>query len=116
MAEIKREVSCPMDGLLRVISGPWTTYILWRLGNHGEVRFGELKKLVPGISSRVLTERLRNLEEAGLVYRNHKPTIPPQVSYGLTENGLAFRGILNDINDLASQLGMAAHCKEPKAS
>ncbi|MEY1557725.1 winged helix-turn-helix transcriptional regulator [Yoonia sp. R2331] len=100
-----------MDGLLRVISGPWTTYILWRLGNYGEVRFGELKRLVPGISSRVLTERLRNLEQAGLIYRNHKPTIPPQVSYGLTQNGLAFKDILNDMNDLAVRIGISGNCE-----
>ena len=106
MGRIKREAVCPMDGLLRVISGPWTTYILWRLANFGEVRFGELKRLVPGISSRVLTDRPRGLESAGLVYRIHKPTIPPQVSYGLTEHGMAFRTILDDLNALATKLGM----------
>ena len=57
---------CPMDSLLRTLMGPWTTYILWILRSEGPTRFGELKRKVPGISAKVLTERLRMLEAAGL--------------------------------------------------
>ncbi|MEP2947509.1 MAG: helix-turn-helix domain-containing protein [Lentilitoribacter sp.] len=104
-------ISCPMDELLRIISGPWTTYILWRLANNKNVRFGELKRIVPGISSRVLTERLRKLEEAGLVIRTYKPTIPPEVSYSLSERGLELRDILNQLSDLSIEWGMAKDCR-----
>lgn len=104
-------VSCPMDSLLQIISGPWTTYILWRLANHGTVRFGELKRLVPGISSRVLTERLRKLEEAGFVTRTYKPTIPPEVSYALSDRGLELRSILNQLADLSIKWELAQNCK-----
>lgn len=104
-------ISCPMDELLRIISGPWTTYILWRLANNKNVRFGELKRIVPGISSRVLTERLRKLEEAGLVIRTYKPTIPPEVSYSLSERGLELRDILNQLSDLSIKWGMAEDCR-----
>lgn len=107
----KSPISCPMDELLRVISGPWTTYILWRLANNKNVRFGELKRMVPGISSRVLTERLRKLEEAGLVIRTYKPTIPPEVSYSLSERGLELRDILNQLSDLSIEWGMAKDCR-----
>lgn len=107
----KSPISCPMDELLRVISGPWTTYILWRLSNNKIVRFGELKRMVPGISSRVLTERLRKLEEAGLVTRTYKPTIPPEVSYSLTDRGLELRDILNQLSDLSIKWGMAGDCR-----
>jgi DNA-binding HxlR family transcriptional regulator len=103
-------ISCPMDGLLRVISGPWTTYILWRLATHEIVRFGELKRLVPGISSRVLTERLRKLEDAGLVHRDYKPTIPPEVSYSLTERGLEMRDVLNQLNRLSQKWQLSNNC------
>ncbi|WP_235008550.1 winged helix-turn-helix transcriptional regulator [Candidatus Halocynthiibacter alkanivorans] len=103
-------VSCPMDGLLRVISGPWTTYILWRLATHEIVRFGELKRLVSGISSRVLTERLRKLEDAGLVHRDYKPTIPPEVSYSLTERGLEMRDVLNQLNWLSQKWQLSNNC------
>ncbi len=97
----KREASCPMDALLRVLMGPWTSYILWVLRNDGEVRFGELKRRVPGISAKVLTERLRMLEGAGLITRTHTPTIPPSVSYALAERGHELSGVLKELNAIA---------------
>lgn len=65
--------SCPMEALLRVITGPWTIYILWVLSEQGPQRFGATKRLVPGISTRVLTERLRMLEHLrrGLARAGH---------------------------------------------
>ena len=71
---------CPMDSLLRLLMGPWTTYILWVLHSNGPTRFGELKRRVAGISAKMLTERLRMLEESGVVHRDHQPTVPPQVT------------------------------------
>src|SRR5690606_33845733 len=76
---------CPMAPLLETLNKPWTLHILWSLTHNGEQRFGALKRSITGISSRMLTERLRGLEEKGFVYRHYKPTIPPEVSYGLTE-------------------------------
>ena len=55
---------CPMDSILRLLMGPWTTYILWVLSDSGPQRFGVLKRAVPGISPRILTERLRMLQAA----------------------------------------------------
>ena len=98
---MKKKTQCPMDALLRVISGQWTTYLLWTLGQEQTTRFGELKRRIPGISSRILTERLRKLESAQFVYRVHEPTIPPKVSYGLTERGIALRGYLQGLEKLA---------------
>ncbi|MBU2824049.1 helix-turn-helix transcriptional regulator, partial [Acidithiobacillus ferrooxidans] len=63
-SQTKQETTCPMDALLRLLMGPWTTYILWTLRQRGPTRFGMLKREVRGISSRMLTERLRTLEEA----------------------------------------------------
>ena len=106
------QASCPMDALLRIISGPWTSYIIWILTNHGSVRFGELKRLVPGISSRLLTDRLRKLEEAGLVTRDYKPTIPPEVSYSLTDRGLQLRSVMVTLSELAFEWDLAVGCEE----
>lgn len=92
---------CPMDSLLRVLMGPWTTYILWILRSEGPTRFGELKRKVPGISAKVLTERLRMLEAAGLITRHHEPTIPPQVTYALAARGEELSGILDSLNAIA---------------
>src|SRR3546814_13142011 len=70
--------TCPVDAVLRLLMGPWTTYILYVLRTQGPRRFGELKREVTGISAKVLTERLRMLEEAKLVRRDYQATIPPQ--------------------------------------
>src|SRR5216683_5051852 len=83
----KESASCPMDFILRMLMGPWTTYIVYNLKTHGPQRFGELKRRVAGISAKMLTERLRTLEGAGLVRRDYEATIPPKVTYSLTKRG-----------------------------
>lgn len=97
----ERQSACPMDGILRLLMGPWTTYILWILRNGGPVRFGALKQQIAGVSAKVLTERLRALEAAGIIYRHYEPTVPPAVTYGLTPRGSELDGILDALNDVA---------------
>ena len=92
---------CPLDSLLRILSGPWTIYILCRLHNNGETRFGELKRQMPGISSKMLTERLRMLKQAEIIFRKQKSTVPPQVTYGLTKEGRELTTILDQLNTVA---------------
>ena len=92
---------CPLDSLLKVLCGPWTIYILHRLHHNGETRFGQLKRQMPGISSKMLTERLRTLEKAEIIYRHQVPTVPPQVTYGLTKEGRELTTILDQLNTLA---------------
>ncbi len=93
----------PLEKLLNQISGQWTMYILWILDTQGTMRFGELRRKVDSISPKVLTQRLRMLEEIGIVYRSYEPTIPPQVSYELTERGKELSKPLYDLCDLASR-------------
>ena len=97
----KSASGCPMDRLLRLLTGPWTTYILWVLRSNGPTRFGELKRRVPGVSAKMLTERLRMLEEARIVYRHYQPTIPPQVTYGMAARGEELREVLDKLNEVA---------------
>ncbi len=78
-------------------------YILWILDTKGALRFGELKREVDGISTKVLTERLRMLEEIGIIDRDYKPTIPPQVTYKLTERGKELSEPLYHLCELASR-------------
>jgi len=92
-----------MDSLLRLLMGQWTCYILWVLCTNGPLRFGELKRNVPGLSSKVLTERLRMLEEARVIYRDHLPSIPPQVTYGLTERGKELLTALDELFEIAKR-------------
>ncbi|HEY1657730.1 MAG TPA: helix-turn-helix domain-containing protein [Candidatus Sulfotelmatobacter sp.] len=76
---------CAISGLLELLARPWTMHILWALSRNGPMRFGVLKKQVEGISSRVLTERLRTLEDARFIFRHYEQTIPPSVTYGITD-------------------------------
>ena len=76
-------------------------HILWSLSTNGPLRFGVLKKNIEGISSRVLTERLRTLEGAGFVFRNYEPTIPPAVTYGITERMKDIEKVLAQLEGLA---------------
>jgi len=92
---------CAMGGLLETLTKPWTMHILWSLRQHGEMRFGALRRSIDGISSRMLTERLRGLETCNFVYRKYKPTIPPEVSYGPTEKLKEIEKILDQLHDLA---------------
>jgi len=97
----RRDTECPMDALLRLLMGPWTTYILWILRSQGPARFGALRRQVPGISAKVLTDRLRLLEEAGLITRTQEPTIPPRVTYALAARGRELSGVLDTLNDIS---------------
>lgn len=94
--------SIPLEKLLNQISGHWTMYILWILDTNGALRFGELRRKVDGISTKVLTERLRMLEAIGVIWRDYEPTIPPQVTYGLTERGKELSCTLDHLCELAS--------------
>lgn len=94
---------CPMDAILRLLTGPWTTYILWVLTDKGPQRFGALKRAVPGISTRVMTERLRMLQAAGVIWREQTQTIPPAVTYGLTERGKELGTVLDSLGVIAQR-------------
>jgi DNA-binding HxlR family transcriptional regulator len=93
--------ACPMDYILRMLMGPWTTYIVYNLRTYGPQRFGELKRRVSGISAKMLTERLRTLEGAGLIKRDYEATIPPKVTYSLTARGHELDGVLGSLADVA---------------
>jgi DNA-binding HxlR family transcriptional regulator len=97
----KTPAPCAISGLLELLARPWTFHILWSLSSYGPMRFGVLKKNIDGISARVLTERLRTLEEAGFVFRHYEQTIPPTVTYGITDR-------MKDIEKVLSQLEAVA--------
>jgi len=85
-------------------------YLLWVLSTNGPTRFGVLKRRIEGISTKMLTERLRLLEQEGILFRHYEPTVPPQVTYGLTERGTELVGILDQLNDLAQRWYGSSDC------
>jgi DNA-binding HxlR family transcriptional regulator len=96
-----KATSCSMENLLNRISGTWTTYILWFLHQDGPLRFGELRRKIGDISTKVLTERLRMLASMGIIDRHYAPTIPPQVTYSLTDRGQELTKALTPLYKLA---------------
>jgi DNA-binding HxlR family transcriptional regulator len=87
---------CPVTTALSVIGGKWKVIILWQL--QGKVkRFGELQKSIAGISQKMLTQELRDLEESGLVGRKVYPVVPPRVEYSLTEYGNSIKPLMDQL-------------------
>jgi|SRR5579884_1505412 DNA-binding HxlR family transcriptional regulator len=94
---------CKITGLLELLARPWTMHILWVLSHNGPLRFGVLRQQVEGVSSRVLTERLRMLEHAGFVFRHYEPSIPPAVTYGITERMKDIEKVIVQLDELAQK-------------
>ena len=88
---------CPILYALGLVGQKWKLPLLWYLHERPTTRFNELKRRVPGISNIMLTKSLRELEEAGLVLRDQKETVPPHVEYSLTERGEALLPALNEL-------------------
>lgn len=86
--------ACPVETTLMLIGDKWKVLILRDL-KEGTKRFGELKKSVTGISQKVLTSNLRDMEENGLLTRAVFPEVPPRVEYTLTELGHSMEPILD---------------------
>ncbi len=95
--------TCPIAGMLESLARPWTLQILWVLSTNGPTRFGVLRRSVAGISSRVLAERLKMLEEKGFIYRDYKPTIPPEVTYGITNRMKDIEKVLAEMHHLGEK-------------
>ncbi|MDQ8756670.1 helix-turn-helix domain-containing protein [Sphingosinicella sp. LHD-64] len=84
---MKTRVSdCPIEGAMVLLSGRWRALILYYLGQ-GPMRFNELMRALDGISQRMLTRDLRELEAAGVIDRAVFPEVPPRVAYSLTGAG-----------------------------
>ena len=88
MLETKELPACPVETTLMLIGDKWKVLILRDL-MPGKKRFGELKKSIGGVSQKVLTAQLRDMEANGLVNRKVYPEVPPRVEYSLTEFGKA---------------------------
>ncbi|MBW7456514.1 winged helix-turn-helix transcriptional regulator [Paenibacillus sepulcri] len=88
------EINCEKELTLAVIGGKWKLIILWHLGLEGTKRFSELKRLIPSITQKMLTNQLRELEDDQLVHRKVYAEVPPRVEYTLTDYGESLMPIL----------------------
>ena len=86
--------TCPVETTLTLISSKWKVLILRDLLG-GARRFGELRRSVGGVSQKVLTAQLREMEDSGLLTRTVFPEVPPHVEYALTELGYSLKPVLD---------------------
>ena len=93
---------CPVRDVLNRVGDQWSVLVIACL-EQKTLRFGELKKLIPDISARVLTQTLRNLEQDGLVTRKLFPMIPPRVDYTITALGCSLASSVKPLMDWATQ-------------
>ena len=90
--------TCPVEVTLAALRGRWTAVVLVQF-LRGEHHFSELAQVLPKLSDKVLTERLAQLTEAGVLQRHRTPGWPPRVRYGLTERGRALIPVLQALWD-----------------
>lgn len=87
MQKTELTTKCCISEALDLISGKWEMKILFQLMKYDVLRFGEFKKLLPGITNTMLTKTLKKFEEEGIVHREQFNEVPPHVEYSLTKNG-----------------------------
>lgn len=94
---------CPVKEAVKFLAGAWTLEIYWNL-NDKDMRFGDLRRSLVGVSPKVLTQRLRDLEDLGVIHRQVLETYPPQVEYSLTDFGRQFLPIIEQIAEVGKKL------------
>ena len=102
----EKHYHCPVEVSMALLSGKWKCLMLWHL-NEGTKRYNELERIVPGVSQKMLTQQLKELEKDGLISRTVYPEVPPRVEYSLTELGQSAFPILEMMHSWAvKQLGL----------
>ena len=97
MAKVQAvDEQCPVELGLNILSGKWKLKILWHLSK-GTIRFNELQRLLGCITTKTLTEQLRELEGQGIILRTIFPEVPPRVEYSLSEIGCTLKPILGKL-------------------
>lgn len=89
----KLEHALIIENVLKVIGGKWKVLIVFHLSQNEVVRFGEMKRLIPGVTQRILTNQLREMEADGLINRKVYPEVPPKVEYSLSDVGSELKAV-----------------------
>jgi DNA-binding HxlR family transcriptional regulator len=115
-SSLERTFNCPVELALEVLGGKWKVVMLARL-KEGPLRYAELRRLTPRMSEKMLTQRLRELEEQGLIQRVTRPGAGKQVFYALTPRGESARPTLQALYDwglrLADEVGARIEAPRP---
>jgi DNA-binding HxlR family transcriptional regulator len=95
---LKRKYHCPVEAAIDLIGGKWKPLILWALRD-GTLRFSQIENELPGITQKMLTKQLREMEQDGLVARKVYPQVPPKVEYSLTATGQTLIPVIDMLCD-----------------
>lgn len=88
---------CPMELGINILSGKWKLQILWNIHNAKTIRFNELQRKLGQITTKTLTDQLRELEEQQIIKRTVYPVVPPKVEYSFTEIGQTLEPVLKSL-------------------
>jgi DNA-binding HxlR family transcriptional regulator len=102
-SEHYQKQTCPAETTLKAISGRWKLLILRELFT-GVKRFGELQRALEGITQKMLTQQLREMEDDGIIHRQVYPQIPPKVEYSLTTLGESLKPIIAAMHEWGENL------------
>ena len=105
---------CPIERVINVFGGKWKPAILYNLEAHGTLRFSELRRLIPEVRQKMLTQQLRELERDGLVIRKHFPEVPPRVEYTPTSIALSLAPVAQAIERWEQENREAIHTARKK--
>jgi DNA-binding HxlR family transcriptional regulator len=114
----RTKLSCPIQQTIALIGDKWKIIVICTLAE-GTKRFGELQRAMDGITPKVLTRQLRDLERDGLVQRTVFPEVPPRVEYALTTLGRSLLPILGQLHEWAvenSAALLARHASAEKSA
>ncbi len=110
---------CPFEFALDMVSGKWKSLVLYYL-SEGTLRYGEIRKKIDGITQKMLTQTLRDLEKNGLVSRKVYPVVPPKVEYTITQSGAELIPIFQSLQawgeKVAKAQGVAIVCPTEEPS
>lgn len=95
----KSSYNCGFELTLELVGGKWKGLILWKLQEKGVLRYGELSREVKGITQKMLTQQLKEMEENNLIIRTVYSQIPPKVEYSLSESGKELSDIFIAMKD-----------------
>lgn len=97
--------NCPIYKTMELFQGKWSIWVLFELNKKDTLRFGEIKRAIPGISNTMLASTLKDLEERGLVERIQYNEIPPRVEYTVTERAKTLRTVFEAMAAWGRQYG-----------
>ena len=101
---MNKDKSCPLHYTMNLIGTKWKPLVLFHL-LEGDLRSGNLQKKILGISNKMFTQTVRDLEKDGLISRTVFPVVPPKVEYGLTARGKSLEDILRRLDQWGSEDG-----------